>query len=45
MQGLLPVTIGFDDPGLATGSPNVIPLLEAILKAVREVVSAFESDL
>lgn len=45
VQGLLGVTISFDDPALTRRYSNVSPLLKAILKSVREVVSAFEPDL
>lgn len=45
MEGLLGVTVSFDDPALTIRHSHVVPLLNAILKSVREVVAAFEPDL
>jgi hypothetical protein len=45
VEGLLGVTISFDDPALTIRHAHVVPLLKAILKSVREVVAAFEADL
>jgi hypothetical protein len=45
VKGEFPVTVTFDDPALTSGRPGVFPLLTAILRGVREVVSAFEPDL
>lgn len=45
VEGLLGVTVSFDDPALTHRYSNVWPLLNAILKSVREVVAAFEADL
>jgi hypothetical protein len=45
MEGEMPVTITFNDPALTGSQPGLIPLLSAILKGVREVITAFEPDL
>lgn len=45
VEGFMGVTISFNDPALTVTLSNVVPTLNAILKSVREVVTAFEADL
>jgi hypothetical protein len=45
VEGLIAVTVCFDDPALMRPHPNVVSLLRAIYKSVGEVVAAFEPDL
>lgn len=45
VQGEIPVTVTLDDPAITGQQPRVNVLLRAILKGVREVIAAFETDL
>jgi hypothetical protein len=45
VDGLLGVTVAFDDPALTVRNATVVPALEAIFRSVTEVIAAFEPDL
>jgi hypothetical protein len=45
VDGLLGVTVAFDDPALTTPNATVVPMLKATFRSVIEVIAAFEPDL